>query len=216
MSRAVAAQGASGFLLGSDPVRRALYVFGMLPAVWYFYLGLTDQLGADPQNTLERALGLWALRFLIVGLAITPLRPLLGPRLIRYRRTFGLLTFYYAALHVFVYLVLDQGLNVQAIVADILKRPFLTVGMLAFLILVPLAITSNNTMIRKLGGQTWNKLHRFVYLAAIAAAFHFLMLVKTWNFEPLLYAALIAALLLYRLVKYLQKRAARRLREAGA
>jgi methionine sulfoxide reductase heme-binding subunit len=216
MSRAVAAQGASGFLLGSDPVRRALYVFGMLPAVWYFYLGLTDQLGADPQNTLERALGLWALRFLIVGLAITPLRPLLGPRLIRYRRTFGLLTFYYAALHVFVYLVLDQGLNVQAIVADILKRPFITVGMLAFLILVPLAITSNNTMIRKLGGQTWNKLHRFVYLAAIAAAFHFLMLVKTWNFEPLLYAALIAALLLYRLVKYLQKRAARRLREAGA
>ncbi len=216
MSRAVAAQSASGFLLGSDPVRRALYVFGMLPAVWYFYLGLTDQLGADPQNTLERALGLWALRFLIVGLAITPLRPLLGPRLIRYRRTFGLLTFYYAALHVFVYLVLDQGLNVQAILADILKRPFITVGMLAFLILVPLAVTSNNTMIRKLGGQAWNKLHRFVYVAAIAAAFHFLMLVKTWNFEPLLYAALIAALLLYRLAKYQQKRAARRLREAGA
>jgi sulfoxide reductase heme-binding subunit YedZ len=215
MSRAAAAQGGSAFLLGSDPIRRAIYVVGMMPAVWYFYLGFTDQLGADPQNTLERALGLWALRFIVITLAITPLRPYLGPRLIRYRRTFGLLAFYYAALHVFVYLVLDQGLNVQAIVADIIKRPYITVGMLAFLTLVPLAVTSNNTMIRKLGGQAWNKLHRLVYVASIAAAVHFLMVVKTWNFEPVLYAFLIAVLLLYRLAKYVKKRA-RRLGEARA
>jgi sulfoxide reductase heme-binding subunit YedZ len=215
MSRADAARGGPALLLGSDPIRRALYVFGMLPAVWYFYLGFTDQLGADPQNTLERTLGLWALRFLVVGLAVTPLRPLFGPRLIRYRRTFGLLAFYYAALHVFVYLVLDQGLNVQAIIADIIKRPYITVGMLAFLTLVPLAVTSNNTMIRKLGGQAWNKLHRLVYVASIAAAVHFLMVVKTWNFEPVLYAFLIALLLLYRLAKYAKKRM-RRLSEASA
>ncbi len=203
------AGGAQDFLLGSDPVRRAIYVLGMAPAVWYFYLGLTDQLGADPQNTLERTLGLWALRFLVVGLAITPLRALFGPRLIRYRRTFGLLAFYYATLHVFVYLVLDQGLNVQAIIADIIKRPYITVGMLAFVTLVPLAVTSNNRMIRKLGGQAWNKLHQLVYVAAVAAAVHFLMVVKTWNFEPVLYAVLIALLLLYRLVKYGRKRARR-------
>jgi sulfoxide reductase heme-binding subunit YedZ len=215
MSRTLAARGGPALLLGSDPIRRALYVVGMLPAVWYFYLGFTDQLGADPQNTLERTLGLWALRFVVVGLAITPLRPYLGPRLIRYRRTFGLLAFYYAVLHVFVYLVLDQGLNMQAIIADIIKRPYITVGMLAFLMLVPLAVTSNNIMIRKLGGQAWNKLHRLVYIAAIAAAVHFLMVVKTWNFEPVLYAALIAVLLLHRLVKYAKKRV-RRLSEAGA
>ncbi len=215
MSRAAAAHSGSALLLGSDPIRRAIYFFGMMPAIWYFYLGFTDQLGADPQNTLERALGLWALRFIVVTLAITPLRPYFGPRLIRYRRTFGLLAFYYAALHVFVYLVLDQGLNVQAILADIVKRPYITVGMLAFLILVPLAVTSNNTMIRKLGGQAWNKLHRLVYVASIAAAVHFLMVVKTWNFEPMLYAFLIAVLLLYRLAKYAKKRA-RRLNEARA
>jgi methionine sulfoxide reductase heme-binding subunit len=215
VGRPAGAQAIKRLLLGTDPIRRGLYIAGMTPAVWYFYLGLTDQLGADPQNTLERALGLWALRFLVVGLAITPLRPLLGSRLIRYRRTFGLLAFYNAALHVLVYLVLDQGFDARAIVADIIKRPYITFGMVAFIVLVPLAITSNNAMIKRLGGQAWNKLHRFVYVAAVASIVHFLMVVKTWNPEPVLYAALIAALLSYRLVKYFQKRAERRLRAAA-
>lgn len=215
-ARAEATGGAQGILLGSDPIRRAIYVLGMVPAVWYFYLGITDQLGADPQNTLERTLGLWALRFLVAVLAITPLRSLVGPRLIRYRRTAGLLAFYYAVLHVFVYLVLDQRLDVTAIVTDIVKRPYITVGMIAFVILVPLAITSNNTMIRRLSGGTWNRLHRLVYVAAIAASVHFLMVVKTWNPEPVIYATLIAGLLLYRLAKFLQKRAQRSLHAAGA
>ncbi len=156
--------------------------------MWYFYLGLTDQLGADPQNTLERALGLWALRFLILALAITPLRRLGGPSLIRYRRAIGLLAFYYAALHLTVYMVLDQGLDFAAIWADIVKRPYITVGMLAFTLLVPLAVTSNSAMIRRLGGAAWQRLHRLVYVAAAAAAIHFLMLVKSWTFEPLFYA----------------------------
>src|SRR5215813_5779013 len=140
---------------GSDPVRRAIYIVGMLPAVWTFYLGLTDQLGADPQKTLERTLGLWALRFLIAALAITPLRRLGGPSLIRYRRAIGLLGFYYAALHLTSYLVLDQGLDLAAIWADIVKRPYITIGMLAFTILVPLAVTSNGPMIRRLGAALW-------------------------------------------------------------
>jgi sulfoxide reductase heme-binding subunit YedZ len=193
--------------LGSDPVRRAIYIVGMLPAVSTFYFGLTDQLGADPQKTLERTLGVWALRFLIVCLAITPLRRLGGPNLVRYRRSIGLLAFYYAALHLTTYTVLDQGLDLAAIWADILKRPYITVGMLAFLVLVPLAITSNAAMIRRLGGAAWQRLHRLIYLAAAAAAVHFIMLVKSWPAEPLIYAALVTALLLLRLVFKLQRRA---------
>src|SRR5512138_706607 len=102
------------FLLGSDPIRRAIYVVGTMPAARTFYLGIMDQLGADPQKTLERTLGLWALRFLILGLAITPLRRLGGPNLVRYRRAIGLLAFYYAALHLTVYMLLDQGLDLAA------------------------------------------------------------------------------------------------------
>jgi len=194
-------------VLGADPVRRAIYILGLVPAVWTFYLGLTDQLGADPQNTLERTLGLWALRFLIAALAITPLRRLGGPSLIRYRRAIGLLGFYYACLHLTVYLVLDQGLDLAAIWADIVKRPYITVGMLAFTILVPLAVTSNNAMIRRLGARAWQRLHKLVYVATAAAAIHFVMLVKSWwTPEPALYATLVAALLLMRLWFYAQKR----------
>jgi len=178
----------------------------MLPAVWYFYLGVTDQLGADPQNTLERLLGLWALRFLVLALAITPLRRLGGPNLVRYRRAVGLLAFYYAALHLTVYLVLDKGLDLPTVWADIVKRPYITVGMLAFTILVPLAVTSNGPMIRRLGAPAWQRLHRLVYVAAAAAALHFVMLVKVWTAEPLIYAGLVAILLLFRLGVRLRKR----------
>jgi sulfoxide reductase heme-binding subunit YedZ len=195
----------SRLFLGADPARRALYIAGMTPAVLYFYWGLTNQLGADPQNVLERALGLWALRFLIASLAITPLRQLGGPSLYRFRRAIGLLTFYYAALHVTVYLVLDKGLDLASIVADIIKRPYITVGMLAFIILIPLAVTSNAPMIRRLGAN-WRKLHRLAYLAAAAAALHFIMLVKVWPGEPLIYAGLVAALLLFRLANSLRPR----------
>jgi sulfoxide reductase heme-binding subunit YedZ len=200
------AAGLKRAVLGADPVRRAIYVLGLLPAAWTFYLGLTDQLGADPQNVLERTLGLWALRFLIAALAVTPLRRLGGPSLLRWRRAIGLLGFYYACLHLTVYLVIDQGLDLAAIWADIVKRPYITVGMLAFATLVPLAATSNAPMIRRLGGRRWQALHRLAYLAAAAAALHFIMLVKAWPAEPLVYAAIVAALLLFRLQHALRKR----------
>lgn len=195
----------SRLILGVDPARRALYILGMAPAVLYFYWGLTDQLGADPQNVLERALGLWALRFLIASLAITPLRQLGGPSLYRFRRALGLLAFYYAALHLGVYLLIDKGFDMPSIIADIIKRPYITVGVLAFVVLVPLAATSNNAMIRRLGAR-WRKLHRLAYLAAAAAALHFIMLVKVWPLEPLIYAAIVAVLLLYRLAYALRPR----------
>jgi sulfoxide reductase heme-binding subunit YedZ len=188
----------------------------MLPAVWSFYLGLTDQLGADPQKTLERTLGLWALRFLILALCVTPLRRLGGPNLLRYRRAIGLLAFYYAALHLTVYTVLDQGLDLGAIWADIVKRPYITIGMLAFTILVPLAVTSNHAMIRRLGGSAWSRLHRLVYVAIAAAALHFLMLVKTWPAEPVIYAVIIAALLLFRAVVPARKPVRARTRATAA
>jgi len=192
----------------------AVYIVGFIPAVWLFYAGITDQLGADPMRYLEQGLGLWALRFLIATLTVTPLRQLFNVNLLRYRRALGLLAFYYAVLHLLTYLVLDQGLDGPAIVADIVKRPYITIGMATFVILVPLAVTSNNAAIRRMGGQAWAKLHRLVYLAAIGAALHFVLVVKSWPPEPLVYAAIVAALLGYRLIRSLVKKPSPRRRPA--
>ncbi len=178
-----------------------VYVIGFLPALWTFYLGLSDQLGAEPIRALQRTLGLWALRFLLATLTITPLRQSLHINLLRYRRALGLLAFYYATLHLVVYVALDHQFDFQAIWADMLKRRYITVGMLAFVMLVPLAITSNDPMIRRMGAQAWKRLHRLVYLTVIAAALHFILLVKSWPLEPLAYAAGTALLLAYRLMK---------------
>ena len=185
-----------------------VYIVGFIPAVWLFYLGINDRLGADPMRYLEQALGLWALRFLIASLSVTPLRQTLGVNLLRYRRAIGLLAFYYAALHLLTYLVLDQGLDWAAIGADILKRPYITIGMATFVILVPVAVTSNNASIRRLGGQLWARIHKLVYAAAIGAALHFLLVVKSWPMEPLVYAAIVLALLAYRVVKSATRKAA--------
>jgi methionine sulfoxide reductase heme-binding subunit len=178
--------------------RWPLYLFGAVPGVWVFWLGLNDQLGADPVKTLEHRLGLWALRFLIAALAVTPIRRFGGPSFIRFRRALGLLAFFYACAHLSAYLLFDQGLDAHAIAKDILKRPYITIGMFAFAILLPLAVTSNNAMIKRMGAAAWQKLHRWVYLAAIAAAVHFIMVVKSWPAQPIVYAAIVAALLLIR------------------
>jgi sulfoxide reductase heme-binding subunit YedZ len=154
------------------------------------------------------------LRFLIGSLAVTPLRQSIGVNLLRYRRAIGLLAFYYAALHLVTYLVLDQGLDFEAIWADIVKRPYITIGMATFIILIPLAVTSNNASIRRLGGQVWARVHKLVYVAAIGAALHFLLVVKSWPMEPIVYAAIVAILLGYRLVRSLQKRSSPRQRTA--
>jgi len=182
-----------------------VYLVGIVPAIWWFWLGATDRLGADPMRELEHALGLWALRFLILTLAITPLRQLAGVNLLRYRRALGLSAFYYALMHLTTYLVLDQGLDFHAIGADILKRPYITIGMTCFIVLLPLGLTSNNLAIRRLGGKMWQGLHRFVYLAAILAVLHFLMSVKSWSIEPATYALIVAILLAYRLARSLMR-----------
>jgi len=175
----------------------ALYALGLLPAAWTFYLGATDQLGADPVKTFELFLGLWTIRFLILTLAVSPARDLLGWNYLRYRRALGLLTFYYALMHFTVYMVLDQALDFSAVVNDVLKRPFIMFGMAGLALLVPLAVTSNNFSIRRLG-PNWVRLHRLVYIIAAAGAVHFGLSTKILDLEQYIYVGLIIMLILYR------------------
>ena len=176
-----------------------VYIVGLLPIPWLLFQAQTGGLGAEPIKALEKELGLLALQLLVAGLAITPARRYLRLNLIKFRRALGLLAFIYVSLHLLVWLVLDVGILSQ-IWADILKRPYITIGMAGFACLVPLAATSNNFSIRKLGA-TWRKLHRLTYLAAILAGVHFIWLVKGFQIEPLLYMAAILALLVLRLPK---------------
>ncbi len=185
-----------------------LYALGFVPAIWTFYLGATDQLGADPVKSFEHTLGLWALRFLILTLLVTPIRDLTGISLLRYRRALGLLAFYYVLMHMTVYMVLDQALNIPVVIADVIRRPFITIGMISFALLIPLALTSNNWSMRKLG-RRWTTLHKLVYVAIAGGAIHFLMSVKSWPAEPIIYAAIVTALLIWRVARRFTKPAKR-------
>lgn len=175
----------------------ALYVVGLLPAVWYFYQGATGGLGVNPVKTFEHLLGIWALRFLIATLAVTPLRDFAGINWMRYRRALGLLAFYYVAMHFSVWLILDRGLDFSSIAGDIVKRPYITIGMVCLVSLVPLALTSNSWSIRRLG-QRWSKLHQLIYPVALGGALHYLLAIKSLTAGPFIHIALIALLLLYR------------------
>ena len=174
-----------------------LYVVGLVPAAWTFYLGATDQLGADPVKTFELFLGIWTIRFLIATLAVSPARELLGWNYLRYRRALGLLTFYYALMHFTVYIVLDQALDLSAVLDDVLKRPFIMFGMAGLAMLIPLALTSNNLSIRRLG-KNWIWLHRLIYIIAASGALHFALSTKILDLEQYIYVGLIIALILYR------------------
>ena len=174
-----------------------VYVLGALPPVWWLYQGLTGGLGPEPIKTFEHLLGELALQMLIATLAVTPLRRFTGIALIKFRRALGLLAFYYVTCHLLVWLVLDVQILSQ-IWADILKRPYITIGMVGFILLIPLALTSNTLSIRRLGAMKWKRLHQLSYLAAILGAVHFVMLAKTWRAEPLIYLAIVVLLLLAR------------------
>lgn len=166
------------------------------------------ELGANPQEFIRNSLGTWTLVFLCITLAITPARRLLRQNwLIRFRRMLGLFAFFYASLHLITYVVFDTGFDWSAILKDIYKRPFITAGFTAFVLLVPLAVTSTSGMIRRLGGRRWQILHRLIYLSAIAGAVHYYWLVKSDETVPLRFAAVVAVLLAYRLVVFfLQKK----------
>lgn len=176
-----------------------VYSVCLLPAPWLLYLGLTGGLGADPVKTMEHELGEIALQLLILGLCITPLRQFFGLNLIKFRRTFGVLAFTYVALHLLVWAVLDvQALS--RVVEDIIKRPYITIGMAGFALLIPLALTSNNWSVRRLG-PSWRQLHKLTYVAVILGGVHYVWLAKGIQLEPLLYMAAILGLLSLRLRK---------------
>jgi sulfoxide reductase heme-binding subunit YedZ len=161
---------------------------------------LTRNLGANPVEFIQHATGDWTLRFLIFTLSVTPLRKLLKlPDLIRFRRMLGLFAFFYACLHFLTYLGPDQSFDLSAIWRDVAKRPFITAGFAAFLLLIPLAITSTAGWIRRLGGHRWQMLHRAIYVSAICGVIHYYWLVKSAVLRPLTYAAIVAVLLLWRL-----------------
>jgi len=188
-----------------------LYIGAALWPVWLVYLAATGAMGVEPIKELEHELGELALQTLILGLAVTPLRALTGINLMRFRRAIGVITFYFVSTHLLVWLVLDVQI-LSEIWQDILKRPYITVGMGAFLLMLPLAATSNNLSVRKLGPR-WRKLHRLVYPAALLGGVHYVMLGKTWETEALTYLAIILALLGWRVLNALKKR---RLRKSNA
>ena len=183
-----------------------LYVLGLVQALWLFYLGATGGLGVEPIKALEHELGEIALQLVIAGLCITPLRRFAGINLLKFRRALGLMAFFFVTLHLLVWLVLDVQIPAQ-IWADILKRPYITVGMLAFALMIPLAMTSNGWSVRRLGAR-WRKLHRLTYAVAVLGGIHFLWLVKGFQIEPILYLAAIVLLLALRVRPVRRKQAA--------
>jgi sulfoxide reductase heme-binding subunit YedZ len=181
-------------------VKPLVFVACLVPLAWLVWRVVNDDLGTNPIETLNRFTGDWTLRFLLITLAVTPMRRISGwHQLIRLRRMLGLFTFFYATVHFLTYALIDQYFDFPAIVQDVAKRPFITVGFACFLLLIPLAATSTNGMVRRLGGRRWQRLHRLVYVIAVGGVIHFLWLVKSDIREPALYAAILAVLLGYRL-----------------
>lgn len=167
-----------------------------------------QQLGANPVELMIRTFGVMALIFILITLAITPLRKLFGwGHLIKYRRMLGLFAFFYACLHLMAYLGFDRGWSISSTVADVIKRPFIAFGMASFLMLVPLAITSTDGMLRRLGAKRWLKLHKLIYILAIAGVIHYYMIVKSDTFYPVLFGVILAVLLGYRVYAHQQKTA---------
>ncbi|MDO8827363.1 sulfite oxidase heme-binding subunit YedZ [Methylophaga sp.] len=178
-----------------------VFCVSLLPLFWLVYALLTDQLGANPIEAITRDTGVWALRFIMLTLLISPLRKLSGlNEFIRFRRMLGLFAFFYASVHMLLYLGLDQFFDVQEIWLDIIKRPFITVGFISFLLLIPLTITSTDKMIKRLGGRRWKKLHYLIYLIVVLSCLHFYMLVKQDKTEPLIYLLIVMLLLGFRVL----------------
>lgn len=199
--------------LSSGWTKVLVFCIALLPLAWLVWGATTQTLGANPAEALIRSTGDWTLRALCVVLAITPLRIVAGlPPLARLRRMVGLFVYFYAALHLAAYAWLDMGLDVGAITKDIGKRPFILVGFSAFLLLSALAATSFDRAIRTLGGQRWRSLHRLVYLVAALALLHFFwMRAGKNNFtEVAVYALVLAALLGWRAVRFIRKKASER------
>jgi sulfoxide reductase heme-binding subunit YedZ len=189
-------------------IKSAVFVLCLLPLGLLLWRALHGQLTANPIEFITHTTGWWALTFLMITLSVTPLRRLLNlPWLLRLRRMLGLYAFFYVCLHFLTWLVLDQFFDWDAIVKDVIKRPYITVGFTAFVLLVPLAVTSTNAMVRRLGAKRWQLLHRLVYVIATLGVIHFLWLVKKDIREPAVFGIVLAVLLGVRFLFYLRRRA---------
>lgn len=190
-------------------VKPLLFVAALGPLAYLAWGALSNGLGANPIETITRETGTWTLRFVVLTLAVTPVRRLIAWNdAIRFRRMLGLFAFFYGTLHLVTYVWLDQFFDWPGIVKDVYKRPFITAGATAFLLMVPLALTSTAGMIRRLGGRTWRRLHRLVYVTAAAGVVHYWWLVKADIRRPRNYAVIVAVLLGYRLYAALRARGA--------
>ena len=177
------------------------------PLVWLVWLGMHGQFGPNPAEFINRYTGDWAIRLLLIALAVTPVRGITGLAVVmRFRRMLGLYAFFYALLHVSSYVALDQYFAWAAIWQDILKRNYITVGMLGLVILTALAVTSPKAMVKRMGGRNWQRLHKLVYVAAVAAPVHFFMMRKGFQIEPLIYGGIAGLLLAYRAVAWIKIR----------
>jgi len=187
-------------LLTNKWAKAGVFLICLFPLASLVWRGLHNGLTANPIEFITHATGDWTLRFLLFTLCVTPLRKLLGlPELIRLRRMLGLFAFFYGCLHFTTYIWLDKFFDLKEVWKDIAKRPYITVGFLAFVLLLPLAITSTAGWIRRLGGRRWQLLHRAIYISAIAGVIHYYWLVKSAVLRPLAYGAVVAVLLLWRL-----------------
>jgi sulfoxide reductase heme-binding subunit YedZ len=177
-----------------------VFVLSLLPLAYLVFAVSTGRTSANPAEDIQLSTGIWTLRFLLITLAITPVRRVTRWNvLITYRRMFGLFAFFYASVHLFSYLAFDRSFALGEIAEDVAKRPFITAGMAAFVLMVPLALTSTKGWIRRLG-RRWQTLHRLIYVSAIAACLHFIWKVKVVIGEPVYYAAILAVLLAFRVL----------------
>jgi sulfoxide reductase heme-binding subunit YedZ len=194
-------------LLSSKWTKVVVFLFSLIPFVALLDRIVHNRLGANPVEFIQHATGDWTLRFLIFTLCITPFRKLFKlPDLIRFRRMLGLFAFFYVCLHFLTYLGPDQSFDVSAMWKDVAKRPFITVGFLGFVLLIPLALTSTAGWIRRLGGKRWQLLHRAIYITAVAGVIHYYWLVKSDVRKPLFYGSLVAILLIWRVGSWISKR----------
>jgi len=181
----------------------ALFLVCLAPLSWLGWRAWNENLTANPIEYITHFTGDWTIRFIVFTLAVTPLRKLLRmPDLIRFRRMIGLFAFFYASLHFLTWFVLDKFFDFHEILKDVAKRPFITAGFTAFVLLLPLAVTSTSGWIRRLGGRRWQRLHRLIYVTAIAAVVHYYWLVKSDIRLPVFYGALVALLFAYRIVAW--------------
>lgn len=183
--------------------RLVIVMNSLAPLALLAWDALHHQLGANPLDFVTRTTGTLTLIFLLLSLAVTPLRKLTGWNwLIKHRRALGLFAFFYCALHFLTYVGFDRSFDILSIIPNAIKRPFILVGALAFFLMIPLAVTSTNAMIKRLGGKRWARLHKLAYAVAALGCLHFYMLVKADTTKPLIYAALLALLLGYRYINY--------------